>query len=125
MEVTRTTAAKDRRLARVYGPGGIPVYWIVNVPKRELEVYTDPDPAVGYRSRVDYRPGQDVPVIIDGQEVGRIPVAELLPGQGLRGVKPRGFAASSPVNGFGTKGLRGVKPGKRFRDERASRRQAR
>jgi len=79
VEVTRTTAAKDRRLARVYGSGGIPVYWIVNVPKRQLEVYTDPDPAVGYRSRVDYRPGQDVPVIIDGQEVGRIPVAKLLP----------------------------------------------
>jgi Uma2 family endonuclease len=79
VEVTRSSAAKDRALARVYGPGGIPVYWIVNVPKRQLEVYTDPDPAGGYRSRADYRPGQDVPVIIDVQEVGRIPVAELLP----------------------------------------------
>jgi Uma2 family endonuclease len=79
VEVTRTTATKDRKLARVYGAGGIPVYWIVNVPKRQLEVYTDPDPAGGYRSRVDYRPGQDVPVIIDGQEVGRIAVMDLLP----------------------------------------------
>ena len=42
VEVTRTTAAKDRKLARVYGPGGIPVYWIVNVPKRRLEVHANP-----------------------------------------------------------------------------------
>jgi Uma2 family endonuclease len=79
VEVTRTTAAKDRRLARVYGPGGIPVYWIVNLVRGHVEVYTDPDPAGGYRSRVDYRPGDDVPVVIDGREVGRIAVADLLP----------------------------------------------
>ncbi len=79
VEVTRTTAAEDRRLARVYGPGGIPAYWIVNFPRRQLEVYTDPDPAGAYRSRLDYRPGDDVPVVIDGREVGRIAVADLLP----------------------------------------------
>jgi hypothetical protein len=45
----------------------------------QIEVYTDPDPAVGYRSRVDYRPGDEVPVVIDGQEIGRIAAAELLP----------------------------------------------
>jgi Uma2 family endonuclease len=79
VEVTRTTAAKDRRLARVYGPGGIPAYWIVNLIRGQVEVYTDPDPTGGYRSRVDYRPGDDAPVVIDGREVGRIPVADLLP----------------------------------------------
>ena len=34
VEVTRSSVAKDRKLARVYGRGGIPVYWIVNLPRR-------------------------------------------------------------------------------------------
>ena len=42
VEVTRTTAAKDRKLARDYAAAGIPVYWIVNVPRRRLEVYANP-----------------------------------------------------------------------------------
>ena len=43
VEVTRSSVAKDRKLARVYGPGGIPVYWIVNIRGRQLEVYDGPD----------------------------------------------------------------------------------
>jgi hypothetical protein len=43
-------------------------------------VYSDPDRDAGlYRVRVDHARGQDVAVIIDGQEVGRIPVADLRP----------------------------------------------
>jgi Uma2 family endonuclease len=79
-EVADTSLARDRGDKwAAYGRAGIPVYWIVNLRDRQVEVYTDPDPAGAYRSRVDYRPGQDVPVIIDGQEVGRIAVTELLP----------------------------------------------
>src|SRR5271166_1932662 len=29
VEITRSSAAQDRKLARVYGGGGIPAYWIV------------------------------------------------------------------------------------------------
>ena len=61
-----------------YARSGIPVYWIVNLVDRRVEVYTDPGPA-GYGSRVDFPPGQDVPVVIAGVEVGRIAVADLLP----------------------------------------------
>ena len=42
VEVTRTSVAKDRKLARVYGGGGIPAYWIVNLHARQLEVYLNP-----------------------------------------------------------------------------------
>jgi Uma2 family endonuclease len=42
VEVTRTSATKDRKLARVYAAGSIPVYWIVNVSRRHLEVYANP-----------------------------------------------------------------------------------
>jgi Uma2 family endonuclease len=85
VEVADSSLADDRALAVTYGAAGIPVYWIVNLRDRQVEVYTDPDPGPhvsgvgGYRSRVDYQPGQDVPVVIDGQEVGRIAVADLLP----------------------------------------------
>jgi len=36
---------------------------------------------MGYQSHVDFKPGQDVPVIIEGVEVGRIIVADILPSQ--------------------------------------------
>jgi Uma2 family endonuclease len=62
-----------------YGQAGIPVYWIINLRDHQVEVYTDPDPAGGYRSRVDYSPGDLVPVVIDGQQVGSVPAEDLLP----------------------------------------------
>jgi hypothetical protein len=43
-----------------------------------LEVYTQPY-ADGYHSRQDFSVGQEVPVVIDGAEAGRIPAADLLP----------------------------------------------
>jgi Uma2 family endonuclease len=83
----------DANLARarsdkfpVYALAGIPVYWIVNLVAgiatghAPIEVYTDPDEANGtYRSRVELRVGYQVPVIIDGWEVGWIAVGDLLP----------------------------------------------
>ena len=78
VEITRTTAAKDRALARVYGPGGIPVYWIVNVPDRQLEVYADPV-AGAYPPPVILGEADSVDLVIAGAVVGRIAVADLLP----------------------------------------------
>ena len=83
VEVTRSTVAKDRALARVYGPGGIPVYWIVNLPKRRLEVYSHPVPltpiARVYPAPVILGETESVDLTIEGQVVGQIPVADLLP----------------------------------------------
>jgi Uma2 family endonuclease len=86
VEVADKSLADDRgKKLRGYGRAGIPVYWIVNVRDNQVELYTDPDPAPhgsglgGYRSRVDYRPGDEMPVVIDGQEVGMVPVTNLLP----------------------------------------------
>jgi Uma2 family endonuclease len=78
VEVTRSTVSKDRALARVYGGGGIPAYWIVDVPRRRLEVYESP---VGgkYSSRRILRASDTVSLIIDGREVGPIAVADLFP----------------------------------------------
>jgi Uma2 family endonuclease len=66
---------------QVYAAVGIPVYWIVNVKDRIIEVYTKPGngKSPGYKSRKDYRPGTSVPVVVGGKKVGTVPVDELLP----------------------------------------------
>jgi len=83
VEVADSTLARDQRLkSRLYARENIPVYWIVNLAAMRLEVYTDPSGPVddpGYRNRHDYAPDDDVPLILDGREVGRIPVRDLLP----------------------------------------------
>jgi Uma2 family endonuclease len=61
-----------------YAQAGISAYWIVNLVDGQVEVYAGPIP-VGYRSRQVFKPGQTVPVVIDGREFGRITVAEILP----------------------------------------------
>ncbi len=79
IETSETTLDRDRgpKLS-AYARSGIPVYWIVNLVDNHVEVYSDPSPT-GYKTRQDFKPGQDVPVVIAGIEVGRIAVAALLP----------------------------------------------
>jgi hypothetical protein len=45
---------------------------------RQVEVCTGPGPT-DYRTREDFHAGQAVPVVIDGHEVARIAVADILP----------------------------------------------
>ena len=63
---------------RVYASAGIPVYWIVYLVNRRLEVYCEPHTG-GYRSRQELAPDQQVSVVIAGASVGRIAIADLLP----------------------------------------------
>lgn len=83
VEVADASLSRDRTLKKViYARARIPVYWIVNLIDRQIEVYTDPTgPAEEptYRQRQDYLPGDSVPVIVDGQEVGWLAVSDLLP----------------------------------------------
>jgi Uma2 family endonuclease len=66
------------RKLSAYATDGIPVYWIVNLVDLQVEVYTGPSPG-DYRSRADYKPGQVVPVVIDGRHLGDIAVNDILP----------------------------------------------
>jgi Uma2 family endonuclease len=81
IEVADTTLGSDREKGRVYARAHIPCYWIVNLRDRQVEVYTDPFGAetAGYRHHQDYDIRASVPLVLDGQEVALIPVAELLP----------------------------------------------
>jgi Uma2 family endonuclease len=80
VEVANTTLEYDQGVKKErYARGGISVYWIVNLRDGRVEVYTDPDQVTGqYRNRVDFGPAEHVPVIINGLEVCRIAVANLL-----------------------------------------------
>jgi Uma2 family endonuclease len=78
-EISDSTLAKDRGEKRAnYAAGGITVYWIVNLIDRQVEVYTGPG-ADGYSACVTHKPGESVPVVIEGAEVGRIAVSHILP----------------------------------------------
>jgi Uma2 family endonuclease len=78
VEVADSSLSEDRKMARIYGGSSIPAYWIINLVDRQVEVYTLPY-ADGYHSRQDFIAGQEVPVVIDGVEAGRIRVADLMP----------------------------------------------
>ncbi|MGC1720075.1 MAG: Uma2 family endonuclease [Isosphaeraceae bacterium] len=71
-----------------YARAGIPVYWIINLTRTggipragsgRVEVYTRPTRTRGYRDHLEYKSREQVPVVIDGREVGRIAVADLFP----------------------------------------------
>ena len=77
-EVAYLSLAEDRAMVAVYGQSGIPIYWILNLVYRQVEVYSSPQPT-GYAMRTDYRSAQQVPVVLDGTVIGQIAVEDLLP----------------------------------------------
>ena len=83
VEIADSTLERDRSSKkRLYARAGIPVYWIVNLPEQKLEVYTEPidlsqEPT--YQQRQDYSLSDEVSVAIEGREVGRLTVQDLLP----------------------------------------------
>jgi len=83
VEVAESTLAQDRGLKKsIYAEAGIPVYWIVNLVDRQIEVFTQP---TGPTEQPTYANCEiipadgEVPVIIDGREVARLKVADILP----------------------------------------------
>jgi Uma2 family endonuclease len=83
IEVSDSTLAFDRRdKGRIYARAGVPIYWVINVADRQVEVYSDPDPAAStpsYRGRVDYKPGDQLPITLAGASIATVPVRDLLP----------------------------------------------
>ncbi len=83
VEVADSSLGKDRgTVMEAYAAARIPVYWIVNLRDRLVEVYTDPEGGPGvalYRTQRTFGPDQAVPVILDGRAVGQFLVGEILP----------------------------------------------
>ncbi|WP_224363787.1 Uma2 family endonuclease [Hyalangium versicolor] len=61
VEVANASLARDREVkARLYARASIPEYWLVDVGRKSIEVYRDPDATQGrYRSR-EVRSGGEV-----------------------------------------------------------------
>jgi Uma2 family endonuclease len=78
VEVADSSLRLDQAMATVYGRAGIPIYWIVNLVDRQLEVYSGPC-ASGYGSREILKPDDVVSLIIEGALRGKIRVDDLLP----------------------------------------------
>jgi Uma2 family endonuclease len=81
VEVAASSVTEDRLMASVFGAAGIPVYWIVNLRARQVEVYNllKRRGASAYGRPRIFKPGQSIPLVIEGLEVGRIAVAQILP----------------------------------------------
>jgi len=78
VEISDSSLSENRKQAAISAAGGIPVYWIVNLVDRQLEVYSDPSPS-GYRSRQDYHAGESIPVIIGDIPPRSLAINDLLP----------------------------------------------
>lgn len=77
VEVAETSLERDRGVKQsLYAEAEIPVYWIVNLAARELEVYSDPG-SERYRERRTFEESDAVE--IPGEPAGSITVSEMLP----------------------------------------------
>jgi Uma2 family endonuclease len=83
VEVADTTLLRDRTTKlRVYASNRTSVYWIINLVERIVEVYSEPSgpsDQPSYGQRQDFHANDEVPVFIDGREVGRVRVQDILP----------------------------------------------
>lgn len=83
VEVSDTTLETDQGTKkRLYARAGVPLYWIVNLVARRVEVHTGPSgPAdePDYQARQEFIPGDVVPLTLDGASVGTVAVSDLLP----------------------------------------------
>ncbi len=79
IQVSDSTLDKDRGVKkRSYARAGIPIYWIINLIDETCEVYSNPDDS-DYQHCQIYNSINEVPVIIDDQEIGRLNLQALLP----------------------------------------------
>jgi Uma2 family endonuclease len=84
IEVADSSLEQDQiESLELYAGAGIPVYWIVNLVDRQIEIFTGPTGTKRglpkYRSVAIYGPGQEVPVVVKGMTIGKIAVSILIP----------------------------------------------
>jgi Uma2 family endonuclease len=83
IEVADSSLSRDRGIKRrVYARANVPVYWIIDVKDRRIEVFTAPSGPTerpSYRDAKVYAETESLSVVIDGREVGAISVANILP----------------------------------------------
>ena len=83
VEVADATLAQDRTLKKkIYAAAAIPVYWLVNLPDNQIELYSHPLTTVSgpdYGQRHTYGLADLIPVTIAGETTGHMSASEILP----------------------------------------------
>jgi len=81
IEVAESSLDDDReQKGALYAHAGIPHYWIVNLIDQVVEAFADPSgPQPAYRTKMVHGPNDLVALTLDGQTLGTIRVADLLP----------------------------------------------
>lgn len=82
IEVSASSLLVDRHdKGSIYAGAGVPVYWVVNVVDKVIEVYTQPGgtgEAAAYGACDVFAVGANVPVVLDGTTVGTVAVADVM-----------------------------------------------
>ena len=81
VEVADSSLERDRKKRRLYARAAIPIYWILNLVDRQLEVYCQPSGPVdkaAYQEFVIHNPGDAATLVLGGQPLGQLAVADLL-----------------------------------------------
>ena len=79
VEVADSSLRRDRGIKkRIYASAGIPVYWLIDLTSRTVEVYTGPQGS-DYTVRQALEPSQELLFSLDGQLLGQVAVSQILP----------------------------------------------
>ncbi len=83
VEVADTSYTLDRdRKSKLYASAGIPIFWLLDLNRRRLEVFSNPtgqDDQARYEKTETFEEKQEAPFVLDGQEIGQFAVSEILP----------------------------------------------
>jgi hypothetical protein len=83
IEVADSSLLRDRAdKTLIYARDGIASFWIIDLVDQHIEVYTQPSGATAmaaYGALHTYHRSDAVPLVLDGNTAGTVPVAELLP----------------------------------------------
>ena len=75
IEVARTSNQIDRRKARIYASAGVPVYWLVDLAARRVEVFAAPSERGVFEQHQVLGPDDEVELPVLGL---RWPVADIV-----------------------------------------------
>lgn len=83
IEVADSTLLGDRAdKGRIYARANVPIYWIINLIDRQIEVYEQPSgptAAPAYAKTTIYLAGDSLPLMLDGVTAATFAVQDILP----------------------------------------------
>lgn len=83
IEIADTSLDDDREhKGAIYAEAGFAIYWIVNLIEGKIEVYSRPSGLCAeplYGEQLDYLDADEIPLVLEGTDIARIAVRDLLP----------------------------------------------